>query len=110
MFIRLIYCAIPRTVSGARATRITLVNERAQVRRARDTWKLLIVAGAERNWRFAGFWIAKEFKDAGPSMYTALFYALNYNAICAVVFTRDGNLRGQSRVSVVTSQTRGVVK
>lgn len=110
MFIRLIYRAIPRTVSGARATRITLVNERAQVRSARDTRKLLIVARGEWNSRFSGFWISKEFKDAGLSIYAALFYALNYNAICAVVFTRDVNLRGQSRVSVVTSETRGVVK
>ena len=56
--------------------------------------------------RFAGFWISKEFKDAGPSIYAALFYALNYNTICAIIFfffffvnLRDVNLRGQSRVS-----------
>lgn len=35
--------------------------------------------------RFAGFWISKEFKDAGPSIYAALFYALNYNTICAII-------------------------
>ena len=36
--------------------------------------------------RFSGFWISKEFKDAGPSIYAALFYALNYNTICAIIF------------------------
>ena len=36
--------------------------------------------------RFAGFLISKEFKDAGPSIYAALFYALNYNTICAIIF------------------------
>ena len=64
--------------------------------------------------RFAGFWISKEFKDAGPSIYAALFYALNYNTICAIIFffffffvnLSDVNLRGQSQVSVVNEENR----
>lgn len=56
------------------------------------------------------FGIPKNSKTLVHRFTRRFVYALNYNAICAVVFTRDVNLRSQSRVNVVTSETQEVVK